>query len=277
VQVNAYLTPPESQGFSAHYDVHDVFVLQISGQKRWRIHAPVHPAPLRDQPWTDHRDAVEARAAQAPLMDVVLQPGDALYLPRGYLHAATALGQLSAHVTIGVHVWTRRHLVERLLAAAGEFEELRATLPLGVDVTDPASVRDDLAATIEALTRRLKELDAEQVAAALVPEALRAAKAEPISPLAQAAAATSVRLSDRLRWRASLRVSQLVDGDALVVSTPDGAVRVPASAEPSLLRLMKGEVLAVAELEVPGAGSGADRARCELARTLLLRCLTVLA
>ena len=63
VQVNAYITPASSQGFSAHYDVHDVFVLQVAGEKRWRISEPVHPAPLRDQPWTDRRAEVAARAA----------------------------------------------------------------------------------------------------------------------------------------------------------------------------------------------------------------------
>jgi hypothetical protein len=36
VQANAYVTPPQNQGFSAHYDVHDVFVLQIEGEKQWR-------------------------------------------------------------------------------------------------------------------------------------------------------------------------------------------------------------------------------------------------
>ena len=41
VQANAYVTPPQNQGFSNHYDVHDVFVLQIEGEKRWQIHAPV--------------------------------------------------------------------------------------------------------------------------------------------------------------------------------------------------------------------------------------------
>ena len=50
VQANAYVTPPTSRGFSAHYDVHDVFVLQITGEKRWRIHAPVLVDPLRSQP-----------------------------------------------------------------------------------------------------------------------------------------------------------------------------------------------------------------------------------
>src|SRR3954454_18058332 len=38
VQANAYVPPPQNQGFSNHYDVHDVFVLQIDGRKRWQIH-----------------------------------------------------------------------------------------------------------------------------------------------------------------------------------------------------------------------------------------------
>ena len=37
VQANVYLTPPGSQGFGTHYDDHDVFILQISGSKRWRF------------------------------------------------------------------------------------------------------------------------------------------------------------------------------------------------------------------------------------------------
>ena len=99
VQANAYVTPPQNQGFSNHYDVHDVFVLQIDGEKRWQIHAPVLESPLRDQPWTDRRAAVERRAQEAPLIETVLRPGDCLYLPRGFLHAATALGGVSTHLT----------------------------------------------------------------------------------------------------------------------------------------------------------------------------------
>ena len=87
--------------------MHDVFVLQVSGTKRWRIHAPVWDAPLRDQPWTDRRAAVQRAAAEPPLIEAVLEPGDCLYLPRGFLHAATALGGVSTHLTLGVHTWTR--------------------------------------------------------------------------------------------------------------------------------------------------------------------------
>ena len=118
VQVNAYVTPPQSRGFDDHYDVHDVFVLQISGRKRWRIHEPVHPAPLRDQPWTDRREAVAEAAGTPPVIDAVLEPGDCLYLPRGFLHAATALGDVSTHLTFGVHTWTRHALARTMLDRA---------------------------------------------------------------------------------------------------------------------------------------------------------------
>ena len=106
-QVNAYVTPPSSRGFSPHYDVHDVFVLQVAGEKHWRIHEPVLADPLRDQPWTDRAAEVAAAAEREPVIDAVLRPGDALYLPRGYMHSAQALGEISAHLTVGVHPVTR--------------------------------------------------------------------------------------------------------------------------------------------------------------------------
>ena len=92
VQINAYITPAASRGFSAHYDIHDVFVLQLAGEKRWIVHEPVHEWPLRTQSWTQHRARVaDAVATTEPTIDAVLRPGDALYLPRGFLHSAEAL------------------------------------------------------------------------------------------------------------------------------------------------------------------------------------------
>ena len=141
VQVNAYVTPPSSRGFSAHYDLHDVFVLQLAGEKRWIVHEPVLEAPLRSQPWTQRRGEVEAAAATGgPALDVVLTPGDALYLPRGFLHAAEALGEISAHLTVGVHVLTRHAVVQALVELAEDELELRRSLPLGIDVAEPADV-----------------------------------------------------------------------------------------------------------------------------------------
>src|SRR6478735_3476040 len=172
VQANAYVTPPQNQGFSDHYDVHDVFVLQISGEKWWRIHAPVLEAPLRDQPWTDRRAAVERRAAEPPSIEAVLRPGDCLYLPRGYLHAATALGGVSTHLTIGVHSWTRFAVAEQLLAQAlrrvAQDPDLRHSLPLGVDFSDTSTLRPEVERAKYALVAALTGADSEAVAQALL-------------------------------------------------------------------------------------------------------------
>ncbi len=83
VQANAYLTPPGAQGFRVHYDTHDVLVLQVHGRKDWRVwpELPV-PAPTRRTPW--HQGHAPAGESQA----LILQPGDALYLPRGTPHEA---------------------------------------------------------------------------------------------------------------------------------------------------------------------------------------------
>lgn len=120
VQVNAYITPPQSQGFGAHYDVHDVFVLQFAGEKHWHIHDPVFPLPLRSQPNHLHSAAITEAAQGEPTLDVVLRPGDCLYLPRGYLHSATALGGVSGHLTIGLPAWTRHSVAEQVLALVGD-------------------------------------------------------------------------------------------------------------------------------------------------------------
>ncbi|MDR6437705.1 hypothetical protein J2790_002854 [Paenarthrobacter nicotinovorans] len=154
VQANAYITPPQNRGFDDHYDVHDVFVLQIEGTKRWIIHEPVHEDPLRTQPWTDRSDAVAQAAKGEAYIDTILEPGDVLYLPRGWLHAAQAQGKVSIHLTLGVHNWTRHalaeHLAQAALAALGEDPAMRRSLPLGVGGPEEeiAAVRERFAAAV---------------------------------------------------------------------------------------------------------------------------------
>ena len=208
VQVNAYITPAQSTGFSAHYDVHDVFVLQTAGEKRWRLHPPVQPHPLRDQPWQQHEDAVAAAAENEPYLEVTLQPGDVLYVPRGWLHAATALGGVSTHVTIGVHVWHRGHLAEALLDEARRAVAVdaaqRTSLRPGVDVGDSADIGEDLEQVRSALLGALAAVDGEQVAGALEARHRAGQRPEPVSPVATVEAASGLNPRD-VRPRAHLR------------------------------------------------------------------------
>ena len=83
VQINAYITPPQNQGFAPHHDVHDVFVLQVSGRKHWTVHRPVVEDPLDSQSFNRYTGEIAERIGDAALIDTALEPGDALYLPRG--------------------------------------------------------------------------------------------------------------------------------------------------------------------------------------------------
>ncbi|MGW8354649.1 cupin domain-containing protein [Streptomyces wedmorensis] len=200
VQANAYVTPPQNRGFDDHYDVHDVFVLQVTGSKRWIVHEPVHPDPLRDQPWTAHRAAVADAAQGEAYIDTVLEPGDVLYLPRGWLHAAEALGAVSIHLTLGVHTWTRHALAEQLaesaLALLREDVEMRGSLPLGVD-----GPGEELAFVRRRLLAALTEADPTP----LFHRTRRGqARPAPMGPLAQLGALESLAADTPVRLREAL-------------------------------------------------------------------------
>ncbi|MCW2834838.1 MAG: putative ribosomal oxygenase [Nocardioides sp.] len=249
VQANAYVTPPDNQGFADHYDVHDVFVLQVSGRKRWSIHPPVLPSPLRDQPWTDRRDEVASAAEQAPVIDVVLEPGDVLYLPRGYLHSATALGGVTVHLTLGVHSWTRYSVAEQLVAMALEVladdPDARASLDLGTTLAPEQLDAELVAAKIR---DALEELDPAEVAARLRAQRRAAQRAEPIGPLAQHALATALTGPTALRLRQHLDADLDATGADRLLRTRAGTVPVGDVPEAVLKRLLAGAVLLAEEL-----------------------------
>jgi ribosomal protein L16 Arg81 hydroxylase len=230
-QVNAYITPASSRGFDPHYDTHDVFVIQIAGAKHWRIHEPVHRHPLADQPWTDHRDAVAERATTAPAIDAVFEPGDVLYLPRGWIHSAEALGGTSIHLTIGVRAATRHDVLARLLAGAGDDDRLRAPLPLGVDYSDSASLAADLRATVDAVRDLLDAAaDDSAVAAALRRGFESAVRPAPVRPLATIDVIADLAPSVVLGWRDSLR-ARIEDGDRSVrIMLPRKTITLPVEA-----------------------------------------------
>ncbi|SCL72484.1 Cupin superfamily protein [Micromonospora citrea] len=271
LQVNAYLTPAGSQGFATHYDTHDVFVLQVDGRKHWRIHPPVLPDPLEKQPWGGRADEVAATADGPPALDVVLAPGDALYLPRGWLHSAQAQESSSLHLTVGVRALTRYALVEELLALAAEDQRLRATLPFGTDVADPDAIEPELTETVEALRDWLLRAEPAAVAARLRQRAWPAARPAPIRPLAQTNALAALGTDTRLAPRPGLRWQLAPQGDRLALRLFDRTITLPATCEPAVRALLTGEAARVGDL--PGLDDDADR--ITLARRLLREAVLV--
>jgi ribosomal protein L16 Arg81 hydroxylase len=123
---NVYLTPGNAAGFTPHYDVHEVFVLQISGAKRWTVYEPTTTLPHRSQPCTPN----PARSLKVH-STLELEPGDFLYLPRGYLHSTTTSATHSAHITVGIGIYAWADLLKEYLSAWIDSTEWRRALPPG--------------------------------------------------------------------------------------------------------------------------------------------------
>jgi hypothetical protein len=264
VQINSYVTPPQSQGFAPHYDVHDVFVLQVAGRKQWTIHEPVVTDPLDNQPWTARKAEVESRAAQEPVIDTVLEPGDAMYLPRGTIHAAKALGETSIHLTVGLHPITGYHLARYLLELAQDDDALRASLPMGVDLSDPTVLADHLTDTVQKLTARLAQTEPAPVARQLGKDLRRRTRPAPVGPLGQLTAADNLTPDTAVRLRAGLRYElEALDG-TVRLHMVDRTIDLPPAAANAAKSILTGEPVTAAQL--PGLDPDAQLA---LIRSLL--------
>jgi len=121
--INAYLTFFTGGGFGPHWDNHDVLILQISGDKRWRFFGPPEPSPLSEI----GRDAV---APKAVIGEELLCAGDLLFIPRGHWHDAEVIGDSSVHLTMGLHSRTGVDWAAWLGAQAAAEEIFRRDLPL---------------------------------------------------------------------------------------------------------------------------------------------------
>ena len=241
-QVNAYITPASSRGFDPHYDTHDVFVIQIAGAKHWTIHEPVHRHPLADQPWTDHREAVAERAETAPTIDAVFEPGDVLYLPRGWIHSAVAQGGTSIHLTIGVRAATRHDILTELLARAGDEPELRRPLALGIDYADPTAIGADLAATIVAAQTMLAaSTDSRAIADALRQEFTAAVRPAPLRPLATVDLLAALDPATIVGWRTALRARVDENDESVHIVLAHKTVVLPAEASAAVHSLLEND------------------------------------
>lgn len=125
---NLYLTPENEKALSPHYDAHDVFALQISGEKHWILYDDTHfKTPLLNsfQPIFQREHLTGAR-------EITMKAGDILYMPRGVPHEAYTTDKSSMHITIGVHsIQWIDFITKSLVNLSQKHIELRKALPIG--------------------------------------------------------------------------------------------------------------------------------------------------
>lgn len=144
LQVNAYITPPSSQGFDVHRDTHDVFVLQVSGSKHWIVY--------------DRDDDTEV------LIDRDIEPGSSLYIPTGFPHAATTGSGASAHLTVGILTRDATEIVRAIAKLAEDEPVFKERLPADA-AADPAALRSVVERNLDEMRAWLDKVDVDEVTA----------------------------------------------------------------------------------------------------------------
>lgn len=148
-QANVYISWQSHKAFHAHYDTHDVWAVQVEGEKYWNIWEgraewPIsHPLfrPTQEQ----HEQAKGKLRAK-----ILMKPGDLLYLPRGWYHDALAEAPASVHVAYGAHAPNGMDVMNILMERVLYETSFRQPLPR----------QDGSAAAKFALTQRAGQLGA---------------------------------------------------------------------------------------------------------------------
>ncbi len=109
----------EGGGVGPHFDSYDVFLIQVSGRRHWRIGrlgVSTSGALREDVP-------LKVLADFEPEQDFVLEPGDMLYLPPGWAHDGVAVGGDCMTASVGFRSPWRGELANELLVRLTDDEE----------------------------------------------------------------------------------------------------------------------------------------------------------
>jgi ribosomal protein L16 Arg81 hydroxylase len=224
VNANMYFTPPGAQGFQAHFDDHDVFILQIDGSKNWKIYEAVRELPLKSEDPQISEDQMPPCTEQ-----VCLQPGDLLYLPRGFVHEAFTSESASLHLTIGVEVLRWADLLTRAVTHFSRHEvALRRSLPVGWadGRTEDSELRSQLRELLQLLGEKA---DPDEPLADFRHEFISNLQPLPTGLFGQNTSLTPVQTGDLVQKRPGTICRVLEEGNSVSILFPSSKVSGPAT------------------------------------------------
>jgi len=148
-QANVYATPPANRSTPPHWDTHDLLILQVVGEKVWRLYDAEHALPLARERFRDDVHSVGPRREE-----VLVRPGDLLYLPRGTIHEPQA-DSYSIHVSLGIAPTRIADVIEEVVRlAAAHAEGLRRGIPPPAAGVSDLAVENAILASIRSLLDR---------------------------------------------------------------------------------------------------------------------------
>tara|TARA_B100001142_G_scaffold321773_2_gene368976 strand:+ start:389 stop:1321 length:933 start_codon:yes stop_codon:yes gene_type:complete len=99
---NLYYSQKDHQAFPIHYDVHDVFAIQVHGNKHWQVFDKGQDYPINHPRFTTAKLKNPTGLKAGPILDFIFEPGDIVYIPSGYYHHATCRQGQSIHLSFGL-------------------------------------------------------------------------------------------------------------------------------------------------------------------------------
>ena len=100
-QANLYFSMQSHQAFAPHFDTHDVFALHCEGEKIWNIYDNFEKDPINHPIYKQELNDKTEKPGKI-IDQVLLRPGDLLYLPRGQFHDALASKNGAIHIAFGI-------------------------------------------------------------------------------------------------------------------------------------------------------------------------------
>ena len=243
VWTNVYVTPQSSQGFGAHYDTHDVFVLQIYGDKSWVVQGKAVENPLPEQL------GVEVDENEPVLIETKLTPGDLLYLPRGFVHQAATNETLSIHITVGLQTLTVSDvLTESVRKATRSDPALRASVFTPLEPMD---------AVLKHLQNRLDEAMSQLVShdsalSSSVTDAMERKIGDQLHTKTQYRLHDDTPLSGRntsfVRLKLGMQYVGRVEAERYIITVNGRDLSMPIKLQKLINYLLSGELVAVPQL-----------------------------
>jgi ribosomal protein L16 Arg81 hydroxylase len=243
VQCNIYVTPPGGKGFDTHYDTHDVLLMQITGAKEWTIFNSPIRLPLAGQPYDPN-----LHPAGAATMSFMLQAGDFLYIPRGFLHHARSADEISVHVTVGVlpYRWSDV-MLEAIAQLCLSDPAFRRALPvdLGKRDFDLAAARRIFA---DLLARVSAQASPDGVLDRLANEFVVSRSALVPGQLAQALQSPHLSSADEVGARPASIYRIQTQGDQISIKSHGREITLPVEAHAALTFALENERYCVRDL-----------------------------
>jgi ribosomal protein L16 Arg81 hydroxylase len=272
VQANIYATPRGAQGFAPHFDTHDVFVLQISGSKLWRIYEGGETLPMAD---SDGHLSKESLGS--PSAEFVLRQGDLLYIPRGVVHEAATTDDSSIHITLGLHVWRWADVLRECILTTAETDvRLRESLPIAL--FDDGAETGPLEARLRELLHACAEsADFKGAVRRMGRRLVGRREFVPDGHFESLDRADAIGPETRLRRRTGMLCGVERIGDKVTIVFPGGTLTGPATLERALRFIAGADVFHARDLPGPEWGPLSANAQVVLAKRLVRGGLLALA